>query len=377
MNLASNFYEHLCQEYPGLKSELKPESISPQLLSPHRVQLKAEQREEIIRTIQAFDRLRNHSDFSSWLMKKPNVPFNPGNRGVFMSYDFHVTQEGNLKLIEINTNASFLALGFEFAKMQKANWNQTFHLHDLKSCFASERQLMGLRPELSTIQITDDQPEQQKLYAEFLLYREVFKSWGANCQIKDVTEVSQADVIYNRSTDFFLTEEKSKKLRELFESKKVAVTPNPYEYFACADKNNFIDWSTDCFWESMQIDTKTETQIRSVLPRTIAFSNSSVEEIWQNRKNLFFKPKNSFGSKMSYKGASISRKAFDELLKVEALAQELIAPSELTFGEQTFKFDLRCYAYKGLFQGCMARLYQGQVTNLRTDGGGFATVDFI
>ena len=37
-----------------------------------------------------------------------------------------------------------------------------------------------------------------------------------------------------------------------------------------------------------------------------------------------------------------------------------------------FKSDVRCYVYDGKLQLGAARLYQGQTTNFRTPGGGFA-----
>lgn len=41
---------------------------------------------------------------------------------------------------------------------------------------------------------------------------------------------------------------------------------------------------------------------------------------------------------------------------------------------QILKFDLRQYVYQGEVQWTAARLYQGQTTNFRTPGGGFAPV---
>ena len=41
---------------------------------------------------------------------------------------------------------------------------------------------------------------------------------------------------------------------------------------------------------------------------------------------------------------------------------------------QTLKFDVRNYVYEGQVQWLSARLYQGQTTNFRTPGGGFAPV---
>jgi hypothetical protein len=40
----------------------------------------------------------------------------------------------------------------------------------------------------------------------------------------------------------------------------------------------------------------------------------------------------------------------------------------------SLKYDVRCYVYNGQLQLIAARLYQGQTTNFRTQGGGFAVV---
>ncbi len=41
------------------------------------------------------------------------------------------------------------------------------------------------------------------------------------------------------------------------------------------------------------------------------------------------------------------------------------------------KSDVRCYVYDGKIQLVAARLYQGQTTNFRTAGGGFALVRVV
>lgn len=41
---------------------------------------------------------------------------------------------------------------------------------------------------------------------------------------------------------------------------------------------------------------------------------------------------------------------------------------------QNYKADLRLLAWRNRALGVAARLYQGQVTNLNTEGGGFAAV---
>ena len=42
--------------------------------------------------------------------------------------------------------------------------------------------------------------------------------------------------------------------------------------------------------------------------------------------------------------------------------------------ERGTPFDLRAYTYAGRIQLLAARLYQGQTTNMRTPGGGFAPI---
>ncbi len=65
---------------------------------------------------------------------------------------------------------------------------------------------------------------------------------------------------------------------------------------------------------------------------------------------------------------------FEEILHGGYIAQEIAPPSEHAVGEQTMKADIRCYVYNGHIQLVAARLYQGQTTNFRTPGGGFAPV---
>jgi hypothetical protein len=44
---------------------------------------------------------------------------------------------------------------------------------------------------------------------------------------------------------------------------------------------------------------------------------------------------------------------------------------------QAYKVDVRAYSYDGTIQLLAARLYQGQTTNFRSAGGGFAAVYVI
>jgi hypothetical protein len=58
-----------------------------------------------------------------------------------------------------------------------------------------------------------------------------------------------------------------------------------------------------------------------------------------------------------------------------------VAPSErrleVDSAETDLKLDVRAYAYGGVIQLVAARLYEGQTTNFRTPGGGFAPVSVV
>jgi hypothetical protein len=309
----------------------------------------------------------------------------PGNKSIMMSYDFHLDEQQNLKLIEINTNASFLALGHEMYKARQLPLPVSdFSFDEVRQNILTEMSLQGKTPGAPfKLAITDDKPSEQRLFVEFLVYNELFKSWGWDSRIVDYRDLFKSfdpEFIYNRYTDFFLSDESSQLLRDKFLNGDVCVSPNPYEYLLLADKQRLIDWGQEGFLEAQGLSEQEIAIVKTAVPMSYDFRTTAVEDIWSQRKKLFFKPKNAFGSKQSYKGASVSRKTFDELDKNDTIAQEFIPAPEISYvtpeGPQNFKYDLRCYAYQGRLQLIVARLYQGQVTNLRTPYGGFAPVLF-
>ncbi|MBS1246209.1 MAG: hypothetical protein H6R47_408, partial [Proteobacteria bacterium] len=100
--------------------------------------------------------------------------------------------------------------------------------------------------------------------------------------------------------------------------------------------------------------------------------------LWAERKRLFFKPAGGYGSKAVYRGDKLTRRVWEEILAGDYVVQELVPPGERQVqveAESTaLKYDVRCFVYAGKIQLLAARLYQGQVTNFRTPGGGFAPV---
>lgn len=367
MSLKSSFITFLNQKYPELSSSELENQISEQLLSSYQVTLSSETIKDIQNQIRMFWSLRQwgveNLNFEPYELRKPN------NFSVCMSYDFHLTTENKLELIEINTNAAFLAMGLELYDFFKLK-NPAGHFSeiDLIKMFDDELSLLGKTEK--TVAIIDENPSEQRLYIEFLVYKSILKKHGYKVDIFDINNVENLknySLIYNRYTDFYLQEEKSKILRSLYNNESIQLSPNPYEYFLLADKNRFLDWTEQNLFEKP-----------NSLLATYDLGKEDKEKIWSERKNLFFKPKNSFGSKQAYRGSSISRKTFEEIANTNFIGQKFSYPSEvevpLNPTPQKMKFDLRCYTYKDQLQLIVARLYQGQTTNLRTTGGGFACV---
>ncbi len=367
MSIKAKFIEYLKSNYDGWGQQSLLEGlISDQLLSETIITLPLSVLTQIKNEVSSYYQLRQWGEVhlkDQYLSRGLVIP---KNEAVCTSFDFHVTSEDKIKLIEVNTNAAFLALGLELYKFHEIKTD--FSSDALVDMFVQEAQTYN--ENLESVTIIDDNPSQQRMLVEFLLYQQIFEKYKIPCHIKDykkITETSlnRKDFIYNRYTDFYLNDPSSQNLRDLFNEQKIILSPNPYEYFLLADKQRMLDWQN-----------QTEMPVPESLLKIYDLGVADREQVWSERKDLFFKPKNSYGSKQAYKGASISRRNFDEFYGPTMIAQDYAQPQEYPVGDQSMKYDLRCYAYKGQLQIVIARLYQGQTTNLRTQGGGFTVVDF-
>jgi hypothetical protein len=114
------------------------------------------------------------------------------------------------------------------------------------------------------------------------------------------------------------------------------------------------------------------------VPKTVIVSPANADALWQDRRNLFFKPARGHGSKAAYRGDKVTRKVWAEILAHEYVAQAFAAPGtrsvRLDEVPVELKVDVRLYTFAGTVLLAAARLYQGQTTNMRTPGGGFAPV---
>lgn len=301
----------------------------------------------------------------------------PANYSAFMSYDFHILNR-KPKLVEVNTNACFSTLSLILGQQELT----LSHYDPLRKMIEEEWSYFSSKP-LRKILIIDDKPEKQSAYFEFLILKKLFTLWGWETEIGDASKRYEKDVdfIYNRCTDFYLKEEHHQWIERLYTSGAVCLSPNPHEYALLADKSRLIEWGADDFLSQFSLSLKEQKSIRDICLKSEIFNLQKKEEYWENKKSLFFKPLNSFGTKGVYCGGSIGRDLFsqlDERYLVQEFAPAPIAKeynSEIP--DKDWKFDLRAFAYKNCVFSWCARIYKGEFTNRKEPGGGFASVKFI
>ena len=322
-----------------------------------------------------------------------------GSRGVFFGYDFHLDQ-GRLGLIEINTNAGGAMLNAVLARAQRVACAATDAMvptlasiaafeQNIVDMFRHEWNLAGHTRTLASIAIVDEAPEQQYLYPEFLLFQQLFERHGLRAVIADPTALELRDgklwhddlvidLVYNRLTDFYLEQTQSAVLREAYVQKNVVLTPDPQAHALYADKRRLALFSDAARLSALGVPEVTQQILLEHVPQTEVVNATDAQRLWTARRGLFFKPVAGYGSRAAYRGDKLTRRVWQEILAGDYVAQAIVAPGERMIDEQdvikTMKFDLRAYAYDCAVQWVAARLYQGQTTNFRTPGGGFAPV---
>lgn len=425
----ADFLARLAQEYPKTAKEHDVRTlVIPSLISPTALTLPREWRDEAERLVSVFynglreNKYASHSEpprsrTEELRLEEPVIPKTP-NASVLMSYDFHVDfskdPKGQLRLIEINTNASMsLLIDLMNGERGLEPVEDTVHPGSLR-CFGRRakeilmddfaEELLSLRRQPRTaiaealkgthVAIVDDEPQKQKLFIEFLLYKELFEQRGASCIIADRRDLEMRDgklwaksspggpadfgpidLVYNRATDFYFEEEASKALHEAMATGAAVISPNPYDYRMLADKNRLVEWSREGQLESAYGLSKDDADlIRGAVLRTREVNALDPETLWKERKKLVFKPRQAYGGKGVYRGSSISRGAFDGVLASDSLAQDFVPAPTVKVDDVEFKYDLRFFAYRDYVHVACGRLYQGQMTNALTPGGGVTSI---
>lgn len=322
--------------------------------------------------------------------------FTPKAHGVFFGYDFHLSPKGP-QLIEINSNAGGALLNAILVRAQTAGCDQAGinataaqnPEQEFMAMFLEEWQAeRGLQP-LRSIAIVDENPPAQFMLPEFLLFKKLFEQNHINTVICDPSELDYRDetlwygdmpidLVYNRLTDFGLEAETLIPLREAYLAQAVVVTPHPRAHALYADKRNLAILTDEAALRDMGVAAETRALLLEGIAHTICVHKEDAENLWATRKKLFFKPAKGYGSKAAYRGDSMTKRVFGEILQGNYVAQTLVRPTERQLKVENqmvdLKLDLRQYVYRGRAQLTSARLYQGQTTNFRTPGSGFAGV---
>lgn len=322
-----------------------------------------------------------------------------GPLGMFMGYDFHLGAQGP-RLIEVNTNAGGALLNAALARAQQScceamNWafkpDPTLAglEHAFFEMFANEwRRQRGDTP-MGLVAIVDDDPAAQYLAPEFELCRQMLKQRGVDARIvaPEALEWRSGqlssggdviDMVYNRLTDFYLTDPAHSALKGAYEAGAVVMSPHPRVHALQAEKRNLVALSDTALLTSWGVSEADRALLAAVVPPTVQVTPERAEELWAQRRQWFFKPESGYGGKAVYRGDKLTRRVWQDITAGGFVAQAIVPPSERLIevdGVQTdLKFDIRAYAYAGQVQLLAARMYTGQTTNFRTPGGGFAPV---
>ena len=358
---------------------------------------------QILRTVSLLFRVSRRPEFERLVDAGAAQPalHRPGNAGVFMGYDFHLTEDGP-RLIEINTNAGGALLnGLHTAALcpparlaclcSGLQPVETMERRIVRTFEAEYEAVHGAGAPLRRVAIADERPAQQFLREEFELFRRLFERAGIEARICDTSELARdpaggvrlgsetIDLVYLRDTDFLLETPRTAALRAAYLAGEVVVTPAPREHHLLANKARLAIFSDPRVLTALGVASEDAEFLGRVVPETRRLEALGLDRAARERHAWVFKPGAGFASRGVYRGDKISRKKLEEIAAQGGyLAQRHIEPGAVTVatdtGSQRMKFDVRAYAYREEVLLLGARVYQGQVTNLRTPGGGFSAI---
>jgi hypothetical protein len=338
----------------------------------------------VVRCLQTLYENRSYSALLPELQDTARV--NIKHYSVLMGYDFHITEEQQVKLIEVNTNSGGLWLACRSYEPNIEQFPEKL-ANKLLHTFINEYRLFcksqKVRPLL--IAIVDQQPHTQFLYPEMQIFAKLFQQAGIDTVIIDPSDINaketglyyqeqRIDLIYTRHCDFYLQSSEMRVIADAWKNQLVCLTPNPRIYGLLADKQRMVDWSQPGFFKEL-LSSKQSICLQQAIPYTKSFHTYSRDELWSERKKWVFKPANGYASRGVYVGEKLTKNKFNSLDPQATLVQQRIKPSVTVLSDgERFKTDFRLFVYRDKVTFVSARIYQGQVTNLRTPGGGFSKI---
>jgi len=386
----------------GLAAEIA--ASRPHLFSATMVFITQRQKQQMQQIISAVERVVALAGWQQQaLAQAPAIArLEHGPHGVFFGYDFHLGDDGP-QLIEINTNAGGAILNHVLANAQtaccseiqpllQAAGNDTQLPEQWLQMFWQEWRSQRQSDRPQSIAIVDEAPTTQYLYPEFQLFQRLFQQAGAHCVISAPEELRWQDgqlwhgdrvidLVYNRLTDFYLEQPQNLALQAAYQAGAVVLTPHPRAHALYADKRHLIQLSNPSALSQLGLDSASCDVLQAGVPATRLVDSASADDLWTTRKQWFFKPRSGFGSRATYRGDKLTQRVWQEILAGDYVAQRIAVPSQRLVAVEDsaneLKLDVRAYVYRGEIQLLAARLYNGQTTNFRTPGGGFAPVFVI
>ena len=270
-----------------------------------------------------------------------------GAKGVFFGYDFHV-RDNKIGLIEINTNAGGAMLNAVMAKAHRACCVDTVGAataaissqaleKDIVDMFFAEWRLSGRDRPLQTIGIVDAVPEEQYLYPEFLLFKQLFERHGLRAVIADPSALqlhdgvlwhhdTAIDLVYNRLTDFMLELPASAALRAAYIEHAVVLTPHPQALYA--DKRNLAVLCDAEELEALGVARSIQDILLANIQHTEVVDVAHADRLWSERRRLFFKPTDGYGGRAAYRGDKITKRVWDDIRQAATLHKPSWSPGK-------------------------------------------------
>lgn len=379
------YKKKLCEQYPSVIQEGLPLPA----VSPFLIPLNKKTVEEISGLVKTLYKMAHSKTYVKSIKTNQSdyLQINNLDTSLLMSYDFHLDHNKNLKLIEVNTQSSGYLVSDLVDQVNGMKKESEQSLLSLKKSFEQEWQNFSDKTSFpSHTLIVDRQIKSQKMYLEFLMYKDLLHLWKWPCQLEEIEDLDinsqgilmdsqnkKVEMVYNRCTDFYF--ENLPNLRKVFLDQKCCISPHPREYLLLADKMRLCEWSLNDFLNKLELNLEEKEIIQKTVPFTALINSIPSDELWEKRRKLFFKPLRGYGGKSVYRGKSISRNMFDRIIKEKGIFQETVPPPLFvdTHGKE-WKYDIRAYAYRDQVQKISARVYQGQLTHFQIPLSGFASV---
>ncbi|SDZ96930.1 hypothetical protein SAMN05660420_00910 [Desulfuromusa kysingii] len=349
---------------------------------------------EMLRLVRLLFRVSQSSGYRHKVF--PDLPevarFDPNHAALMMGYDFHLTADGP-RLIEVNTNAGGAYIAWlseqQAGTSTRSALSNRFKRRLLNSFLQEWQDFSAADEPLKRVIIMDENLDQQALFLEMIGFRDWLCENGIDAHVASPEDLQveadgvyfnaeKVDLIYNRHCDFFLETEPMQELKKAYLTAQVCLSPNPFAYGLLADKRRMVLWSDPESLDNLGLSARDTALLLKVVPPSSLLSGQDEGDLWSRRKKLIFKPVTAFGGRGVLLGKGITRKRFADLDPETTLVQQLVPPSVETSTEgQEYKMDVRLFVYRNHLLGVGARLYQGQVTNMKTAGGGFAPVSIV